>query len=37
MVIDDIAYTAGGIPVFHTVEYHPENKMNFELIRRMSG
>jgi DNA-binding GntR family transcriptional regulator len=32
--IDEVAYTAEGRPIFHTYEYHPENKMNFELIRR---
>jgi GntR family transcriptional regulator len=32
--IDEVAYTADGRPVFHTYEYHPENQMNFELIRR---
>jgi GntR family transcriptional regulator len=32
--IDEVAYTAEGNPVFHTYEYHPENKMSFELIRR---
>lgn len=34
MVIDEVAYTAEGRPIFHTFEYHPENKMDFELIRR---
>jgi len=32
--IDEVAYTVEGRPIFHTYEYHPENKMNFELIRR---
>jgi GntR family transcriptional regulator len=32
--IDEVAYTAEGHPIFHTYEYHPENKMSFELIRR---
>lgn len=32
--IDEVAYTAEGRPIFHTYEYHPENKMSFELIRR---
>jgi DNA-binding GntR family transcriptional regulator len=32
--IDEVAYTADGRPIFHTYEYHPENKMSFELIRR---
>ncbi len=32
--IDEVAYTAEGVPVFHTYEYHPENKMRFELVRR---
>lgn len=34
LVIDEVAYTAEGRPLFHTYEYHPENKMSFELIRR---
>lgn len=34
IVIDEVAYTAEGRPIFHTFEYHPENKMDFELIRR---
>jgi DNA-binding GntR family transcriptional regulator len=32
--IDEVAYTADGEPVFHTFEYHPENQMRFELVRR---
>ena len=32
--IDEVAYTVEGRPIFHTYEYHPENKMSFELIRR---
>ncbi len=32
--IEEIAYTAAGAPVFQTYEYHPENKMRFELVRR---
>jgi len=32
--IDEVAYTANGQPVFHTYEYHPQNKMSFELLRR---
>lgn len=32
--IDEVAYSAEGIPIFHTFEYHPENKMRFELVRR---
>lgn len=34
--ISEVAYTAEGRPIFHSVEYHPENKMSFELIRRRS-
>ena len=34
LVIDEVAFTAEGRPIFHTYEYHPENKMDFELIRR---
>jgi GntR family transcriptional regulator len=36
LAIDEIAYTTGGKPIYHTFEYHPENKMDFELIRRRS-
>jgi GntR family transcriptional regulator len=32
--IDEVAYTADGMPIFHTYEYHPENQMRFELVRR---
>ena len=32
--IDEVAYTVEGRPIFHTFEYHPENQMRFELIRR---
>ncbi len=32
--IDEVAYDADGVPIFHTFEYHPENKMRFELVRR---
>lgn len=32
--IDEVAYIAEGTPIFHTYEYHPENKMRFELVRR---
>ncbi len=31
--IDEVAFTADGIPIFHTYEYHPENQMRFELVR----
>jgi len=31
--IDEVAYTLDNQPIFHTYEYHPENKMSFELIR----
>jgi GntR family transcriptional regulator len=34
LVIDEVGFNAGGQPVFHTYEYHPENRMSFELIRR---
>lgn len=34
LVLDEVAYTGDGKPVFHTYEYHPERRMNFELIRR---
>jgi len=34
LVIDEVAYTAEGRPIYHTFEYHPEGKMDFELIRR---
>jgi GntR family transcriptional regulator len=34
LAIDEVSYTAEGRPVFHTLEYHPENKMSFSLIRR---
>lgn len=34
--IDEVAYSAEGCPVFHTVEVHPENRMSFEIIRRRS-
>ncbi len=36
LVIDAIAYSADGRPLFHTFEYHPENQMTFELVRRRS-
>ena len=36
LVIDEVAYTAEGRPIYHTFEYHPEGKMDFELIRRRS-
>ena len=32
--IDEVAYSAEGTPIFQTYEYHPENKMRFELVRR---
>ncbi len=32
--ISEVAYTVEGRPIFHSFEYHPENKMSFELIRR---
>jgi GntR family transcriptional regulator len=32
--IDEVAYIANGTPIFHTFEYHPENQMRFELVRR---
>jgi GntR family transcriptional regulator len=31
--IDEVAFTANGLPIFHTYEYHPENQMRFELVR----
>ena len=34
LVIDEVAYTSDGRPVFRTIEYHPEKQMSFELIRR---
>ena len=34
LVIDEVAYTVEGRPIYHTFEYHPEGKMDFELIRR---
>lgn len=34
LVIDEVAYNTAGQPLFHTYEYHPENRMAFELIRR---
>lgn len=36
LVIDAIAYSGVGRPLFHTFEYHPENQMTFELVRRRS-
>jgi GntR family transcriptional regulator len=36
LVIDAIAYSGDGRPLFHTFEYHPENQMTFELVRRRS-
>jgi GntR family transcriptional regulator len=33
LVIDEVAFTLEGRPIFHTFEYHPEGKMDFELIR----
>lgn len=32
--IDEVAYSTEGAPIFQTYEYHPENKMRFELVRR---
>lgn len=34
LVLDEIAYTEEGKPLFHTYEYHPERRMDFELIRK---
>lgn len=34
LVLDEVAYTDEGRPIFHTFEYHPERRMSFELIRR---
>lgn len=34
LALDEVAYTDGGKPIFHTYEYHPEQRMNFELIRK---
>jgi GntR family transcriptional regulator len=36
LVIDAIAYSNNERPLFHTFEYHPENQMAFELVRRRS-
>jgi GntR family transcriptional regulator len=36
LVIDAVAFNADGRPLFHTYEYHPENQMTFELVRRRS-
>lgn len=32
--IDEIAFTSDGVPIFHTYEYHPENQIRFEIVRR---
>lgn len=37
LVLDEVAYTDEGRPIFHTYEYHPERRMNFELIRKRAG
>jgi GntR family transcriptional regulator len=34
LMIDEVAYTADNLPIFHTFEYIPENKMDFDVIRR---
>ncbi len=34
LVLDEVAFSVEGDPVFHTYEYHLERRMNFELIRR---
>jgi GntR family transcriptional regulator len=36
LVIDAVAFNGDGRPLFHTFEYHPENQMTFELVRRRS-
>ncbi len=33
LVIDEIGYNTDGRPVHHSIEYHPDNWMKFELIR----
>ncbi len=34
IIIDEIGYNKEGIPVHHSIEYHPDNIMNFSIIRR---
>jgi GntR family transcriptional regulator len=37
LIIDEIGYNLSGRPVHHSVEYHPDNRMRFELIRSRSS
>jgi len=36
LVIDEVGYNVSGAPVHHSLEYHPDNRMKFELVRTRS-
>ncbi len=37
LVVDEIGFSAEGKPVHHSIEYHPNNWMTFEMIRSRSS